>query len=242
MNRYLQETALLDFTHTALQNLIKEKQWNGMGEKEKILSIYNFVRDEIGFGFNTQDTLSASTILPEGYGQCNTKAILFMALLRGVGVPCRLHGFTVDKNLQAGIMVGKVFDALPDEIMHTWTEVYFEGRWFTMEGLILDVPYLTGLQKQFVDKTGDFSGYGVASSSLRDPQIYWYGDNDTYIQREGIVQDFGVFDDPDSFFSQYSQGLNEDDAKLFANVLRHTINEKISEIREQQPTTCGTSR
>lgn len=48
---------------------------------------YNFVRDEILFGYNADDTILASRVLAEGYGQCNTKGTLFMALLRGADIP-----------------------------------------------------------------------------------------------------------------------------------------------------------
>ncbi len=38
--------------------------------------------------------------MKDGYGQCNTKGTLFMALFRSVDIPCRFHGFTIDKKLQ----------------------------------------------------------------------------------------------------------------------------------------------
>ncbi len=231
MKHYLQPTALLDFTHSSIQALIAEKQWEKLDPKERIVSIYNFVRDDIQFGFNAEDTTPASKILAEGQGQCNTKSILFMALLRAVGIPCRMHGFTIDKSLQAGIMTGAVYDAMPDEIVHTWTEVLFNDRWYNMEGLILDLPYLTGLQNKFSDTKGAFSGYAAATLDLQNPQVSWTGDNDTYIQKEGIVQDFGVFDDPDTFFAKHSQQMNCEQKKLFADTLRHTINSNIGKIR-----------
>lgn len=127
MKDYLQETRLLDFNHPAIQQLIADRQWQNLSEQQQILQAYNFVRDEIPFGFNVNDTLSASTILQEGLGQCNTKTILFMALLRGLNIPCRLHGFTIDKQLQAGIMNDDVYEAMPDEIVHTCSRSLFQS-------------------------------------------------------------------------------------------------------------------
>ena len=106
MDHYLKETELLDFSNKEIQELVKSRHWNDLSEKEKILNIYNFVRDEIKFGYNSDDTLSASKILKDGYGQCNTKGILFMALLRAVNVSCRFHGFTINKELQKGAISG----------------------------------------------------------------------------------------------------------------------------------------
>ena len=102
MDRYLTETPMLDFSAPAIQALIELRGWCSLGEFERIRAIYNYVRDEILFGYNTDDSISASKVLADGYGQCNTKGTLFMALLRGCGIPCRIHGFTIDKKLQKG--------------------------------------------------------------------------------------------------------------------------------------------
>ncbi len=53
-------------------------------------------------GIIRPDTMNAVQILNDGYGQCNTKATLLMALLRAVSIPCRLHAFDVTKDLQRG--------------------------------------------------------------------------------------------------------------------------------------------
>ena len=239
MKRYLQATPMLDFAHPSIQALIAEKQWKELYGKERILALYNFVRDDIPFGFNADDGIPASQVLADGYGQCNTKATLFMALLRALTIPSRLHGFTIDKSLQGGVMTGEFYDSMPDEIVHTWAEVFFDGRWYDMEGIILDIPYLSGLQNKFADAEGAFSGYAAATPDLRNPQVYWNGDNNTYIQKEGIVQDFGVFDDPDTFFAAHSQNMSAEHKKLFADTLRHEVNRNISEIREKKRCLLG---
>lgn len=82
----------------------------------RIKSIYNFVRDEILFGYNSGDELPASKVLSDGFGQCNTKGTLFMALLRSCSVPCRIHGFTIDKKPQKGAMTGIVYAGAPGDI------------------------------------------------------------------------------------------------------------------------------
>ncbi len=51
--------------------------WKELSDFEKIRDIYNFVRDEILFGYNVDD-----------------------------GIPCRVHGFTIKKELQEGAMMG----------------------------------------------------------------------------------------------------------------------------------------
>ena len=82
MEKYLRETKMLDYSSKNIQRLIQERNWNDIEVFERLKSIYNFVRDEILFGYNIDDNISASKVLADGYGQCNTKGTLFMALLR----------------------------------------------------------------------------------------------------------------------------------------------------------------
>lgn len=118
--KYLKETYLLDFMHQSIQKLIDQQHWKELDDKQKIQQIYLFVRDSLQFGYNIADELKASTILKDGIGQCNTKSTLLMALLRGVGIQCRLHGFTIDKSLQKGAFTGIWYTLAPKNILHTW--------------------------------------------------------------------------------------------------------------------------
>ena len=65
-----------------------------------------------------------------------------MAILRGVGIQCRLHGFTIDKLLQKGAFTGIWYKLAPQNILHTWVEVKHNQQWFNLEGVILDKKYL----------------------------------------------------------------------------------------------------
>ena len=196
MQQYLKETPLLNFSASNIQSLILERNWKEMVEYERTKAIYEFVRDEIRFGYNTDDQISASKVLADDYGQCNTKGILFMALLRGVNIPCRIHGFTIDKKLQKGAMTGIVYKSAPQNILHSWVEVYLEKVWYELEGFILDKRYLTRLQSINAACQGPFCGYGVAVKDLHNPVID-FERNNTYIQSEGITRDFGIYDCPD---------------------------------------------
>lgn len=99
MDKYLQDSELLDFRSPKISELIAKRKWQEFSEKEAIIAVYNFVRDEILFGYNVDDAIPASQVLRDGYGQCNTKGILFMAILRALKIPCRIHGFAIDKML-----------------------------------------------------------------------------------------------------------------------------------------------
>jgi len=177
---YLKQTPILDFEHPEIQALVRTRQWKQLSEADRIHAIYDYVRNEIRFGYNASDEIPASQVLKDGYGQCNTKGTLFMALLRAVGIPCRFHGFTIYKALQRGAIPVWIYNlAAPPEIIHSWVEVQFQGRWLNMEGFILDDPYLHRLQAAFSDCT-TFCGYGAAVTDLQNPPVVWTG-GDTYI-------------------------------------------------------------
>ncbi|MCM3132686.1 transglutaminase-like domain-containing protein [Paenibacillus polysaccharolyticus] len=230
MNNNLEQTQLLDYNHSTIQSLIRSRNWASLPVKEQILHVYNYVRDEIEFGYNRSDNIQASEVLHDGYGQCNTKGILFMALLRALGIPCRIHGFTIHKQLQKGAMKGWYYHLSPKEIIHSWIEVLYNDRWLNIEGFILDLSYLTKLQQKFEQCTGSFCGYGVATDDFQNPAIFW-NENDTYVQKEGIVQDFGTFDNPDQFFSLHPQKLNPIKRMIFSHVVRRLMNRNVRRIR-----------
>ena len=230
--KLLQCTAIVNFEHSSIQSLIKERKWQLLDEYDKIGSAYQFVKDEILFGYNQSDDIPASSVLSDGYGQCNTKGNLLMALLRGLGIPCRFHGFTIDQQLQKGAIPAYVFWLAPKYIIHSWVEVYFDGRWINLEGFILDKAYLTSIQQQFSQIKKDFSGYGIATKCLASPDTDWCG-KDTYIQKEGIHDDFGIYDSPDEFYREKGTNLSGLKRWIYQRVIRHLINKNVVTIRNR---------
>lgn len=230
MEQYLRETQMLDYSDESIQKLIEKRGWRKLDEYECLKAIYNYVRDEILFGYNTDDNIPASKVLADGYGQCNTKGTLFMALLRSCGIPCRVHGFTIDKKLQKGAMTGLVYRRAPENVFHSWVEVFFEGKWYELEAFILDRAYLNQLQRLFPECKGTFCGYGVAVEDFRNPVID-FERNNTYIQSEGINQDFGVYDCPDDLLKEHHQEMSAMKAFAYRNLGRHLMNRNVRKIR-----------
>ena len=230
MKQYLRETQMLNFSNPAIKTLIAQRKWKELPEFERIQAIYNYVRDEILFGYNVDDSISASKVLADGFGQCNTKGTLFMALLRGCGIPCRVHGFTIDKKLQKGAMTGFVYHSAPPNIFHSWVEVFLEGHWYELEGFILDKAYLNKLQAANSNCAGAFCGYGVAVKDFQHP-IIDFERNDTYIQSEGITQDFGIYDCPDDLLREHHQTMPPLKAFAYRHLGRHLMNRNVRKLR-----------
>jgi|JI8StandDraft_1071087.scaffolds.fasta_scaffold56318_2 hypothetical protein len=230
MNNYLKETPILNFSDSSIQSLIKSKNWLTMDTIECVKSIYNFVRDDIKFGYNLSDNITATQILQDGYGQCNTKATLLMALLRATGIPNRIHGFTIDKALQKGAITGIWYKLSPKNIVHSWVEIYVNNNWYFLEGVILDKEYLTKLQNKNKDCKTTFCGYGAYTDNFANPPIDW-NLNNTYIQDKGINQDFGLFDTPDEFYAKHQQKLGVFKKFIFRNIVRQKMNRNVERIR-----------
>ena len=231
MDRYTQETNMLDYSNANIQELIQARAWRKLDTFGCIKAVYNFVRDEILFGYNIDDAIPASKVLADGYGQCNTKGTLFMALLRACNIPCRIHGFTIDKKLQKGAMTGLVYKSAPKNVLHSWVEVFFDDAWYELEAFILDKEYLSKLQQIHSDCSGAFCGYGVAVKDFQYPVID-FNRNNTYIQSEGINQDFGVYECPDDLLKEHQQEMSYIKAFAYRNLGRHLMNRNVKKIRK----------
>lgn len=230
MEQYLNPTNLLDFNHLSITQLVTGKGWLSLPMEQRIAQIYDFVQNEIAFGYNESDDLPASSVLADGIGQCNTKGTLIMALLRKCGIPCRLHGFTINKALQKGAISGVAYMLAPRSIIHSWVEIWYQNRWINLEGFILDQAYLRSVQARFKETDGAFCGYGIATTSLSTPQVEWRG-TDTYIQREGINHDFGIFDSPDEFYAKHGSNLSGIKRFIFLRWIRQSMNRRVQDIR-----------
>lgn len=225
----LAPTPLLNFEHQSIAELVDNRGWRALPMHDRIGAVYDFVRNEIAFGYNRADDISASEVLADGFGQCNTKGTLLMALIRSVGVRCRLHGFTIHKALQRGVVPELVYPIAPEEIIHSWVEVETENGWANLEGFILDAQFLSALQTTFSD-TSSLCGYGAGTDCLNEPPVEWAG-GDTYIQKTGIAQDFGVFDSPDTFYRTHRQSFSTVQGFFYRNVIRHWMNARVRRIR-----------
>ncbi|OUR76685.1 transglutaminase [Alphaproteobacteria bacterium 46_93_T64] len=230
---YLEESKMLDFSSETIKHMPEWKIWNKLNKTERAGAIYNFVRNDIAFGYNRSDLQPASEVLEDGYGQCNTKGTLFMALLRKAGIPCRYHGFTINKKLQRGAIPEAFYFLAPKSIVHSWVETYVDGKWINLEGFILDDPYLQSVQLMHADTKGEFFGYGIATKNLQNPGVNWCG-KDTYIQKEGIDNDFGVFNTPDDFFERHEGNESGVKGWLYSNYLRHFFNRNLENIRSRR--------
>jgi len=231
MMKYLEPTAILNFQDEALQQLVKQRGWSDLAYEDRIKEIYDFVRNEIKFGYNRTDDIPASEVLRDGYGQCNTKSTLLIALLRAVGIPCRIHGFLIDKKMQKGALTGITYLLAPSKIVHAWTEVQLHDDWIVLEGVIIDDSYLKQVKNRLCSFNEGYIGYGISVKDKDNINLCWTGES-VYVQSFSITDDLGIFDNPDDLFKKY----NNTDSKLketLFNKKRKKINKRLDMLRDQ---------
>lgn len=230
MKNYLKNTVMLNYQTPQIADLINTQKWSDLNEFEKIGAIYDYVQNKILLGYNKYDNLTATQVLADGIGQCNTKATLIMALLRAVGVPCRLHGTKVTKVFQRSLMPKIMAKLAPPLIVHTWAEVYYNGDWLSLEGVITDKTFISGLQKLFPEHKGKFFDFAVAVKDFNNLQIDWKGENTT-VQQQAVVKDLGVYDTPDEFYAEYKQEFCGIKKFMYESVGRKIMTRKVAKIR-----------
>jgi transglutaminase-like putative cysteine protease len=132
MDKYLKSTEIIDWETESVKKKAQELTRGLNTPREKAIAIYYFVRDSIRHnpyaeGFKPED-YKASVILQRGYGYCQHKALLLVALARAAGIPARLGYADVRDHL-----LSKRFRAMIGGdnllIQHGYAELYLDGRW-----------------------------------------------------------------------------------------------------------------
>jgi hypothetical protein len=232
--RHLRPTPLLDIEDPQIHHLVAEQGWLDLAPAERIEAVYTYVRDRIHFGYSEADAVPASRVMAAGYGQCNTKTIALMALLRAVGVPCRFHAAVVDRRVQRGIVPAVVYLLTPRVLAHSWAEVWSDGRWVGLEGVILDQQYLAGLCAGPAAGATEFLGYAVATTNLTSPAIEWTGCA-TAIQSTAVTTDLGIFPDPDSYYGGRPDTMRGVRRVLFGALVRPWMSRRVRTVRGSAP-------
>ncbi len=228
---YLESSDILDFNSNKIHNFIKEQIPNNLSFDRKIQEIYDFVKNKILFGFNKRDNIPASKVLKDGYGQCNTKTTLFIALCRAVGIPCRSHFFQIRKEIMKGVFPKHIYNNhIPREIIHSWPEVFYKEKWIPLEGIILDSLYLEQIKIKFEGQK-KFTGYGISVKNLNYASTDWTG-GETFIQKESISQDEGIYIFPDKYYKVKEKNISGIKNFVFNHIIRKIANKRIKRIRE----------
>lgn len=130
MNEYLRPGRFVDSAHPAVA-AFSEKHAVGKNPREKAISLYYAVRDEIRYNpfqnFMVDDTYRGSTCLERGVGWCVPKAALLAACARAAGIPARVGFADVKNHLTTPELTEKMGTDL--FVFHGYAELMLDGKW-----------------------------------------------------------------------------------------------------------------
>ena len=180
---YLQPTYFFDYKNNTIQRLLDGLDVVSLPNKEKVVSLYNFVRDKWLYDPYTislsKENFKASVIAQKTSGNCVEKSILLIALLRAVNIPARLHLGKV-KNHLAVERLNEKFGS--NELTpHGMVNAKINGKWLKMS---------PAFNKTLCEK-------------FNVEPLEFDGENDSFLQQfnsEGnlfmeYLEDYGYFDD-----------------------------------------------
>ena len=130
MNQYLKPGRFVDSDHPAV-TAFSQRHAGGRGEREKAVSLYYAVRDEIRYNpfqnFMLDETYRASACVEHGSGWCVPKAALLAACARAMGIPARVGYADVKNHITTPELTAKMGTDL--FVFHGYTELLLDGRW-----------------------------------------------------------------------------------------------------------------
>lgn len=167
-------------------------------ERERAIALHDYVRDNVKFGFNKYfDATPPDYTLACGYGHCNPKSHLMVALFRAAGLESHQHFVAISKDILKDALPPSRGWMLPAELSHSYVEVKVEGKWCSIDSFIVDSPLLKGGQAKLA-RDGRSLGYGVTLNSINS----WDGQSDAFSQfnQSLMIEDHGRVDDLEGYF------------------------------------------
>jgi hypothetical protein len=237
MDRWLKSTKYNDCNSEIVQTTLKEILSNtpsSSSDREKAVLIYNFVRDEIKFGFDKKFyEYTASEVLKSRISFCNPKGTLFCTLLRAANIPARQHFVGINMKILDGAGDITRFAAYGD---HCYSEVWLDEKWVKLDGYVVDSVMYRNSRKLLNDSVDKKTiGWGIHT----DGDIEWDGKNDVFVMcvqnqkfPEIINHDFGVYDDIEAFYES-GKGLGKRTyaSSLLFRLVVGDLNNKVNAVR-----------
>ena len=155
---FLAPTRLIDNDHPQIISLAQRIAPADLPDIDKTKRIFQFVRDDIKFGFGPRFyDHRASEIAEMQLGYCNTKGTLIVALLRASGIAARQVFVDIDANILTGIV-----DPGTPFVDHSYVEILLGNKWLATDAYIVDTPLFIAAQKRLAAENR-LVGYGIHS-------------------------------------------------------------------------------
>jgi hypothetical protein len=190
-DRWVRGTTPLQLGHPQLRIQVAKLTQLRPTVRDKAVACFEFVRAIPFRAVPDPGAVSSCDVLRVGSGDAHTKGLLFVAMLRSLGIPARLRAVSLRPSVLEGLIhIEGHF------IVHVMTEVYLDGRWLSVDAYCLDL--LLGLAARArLLRDGRRAGYGVHMNG----QVVWDGRDDalscfTSGDPSSLpIEDLGVYDD-----------------------------------------------
>lgn len=181
---YLKPTYYIDCDHPDIKETAEKLVGRCVTPAQSIKRIFFFVRDQIPYNMyavsGNQKDYKASKILAAGNGFCIQKAVLFTALARAAGVPCRLVLAVIKNHLTPP----EVVELLGTNLFfpHGYSQVLLGDRWINIAA-----TYHEGLYARYGAAAPEFDGYNDTLLPQTDKAGQAFIE---YVDHFGTFQDF----------------------------------------------------
>lgn len=131
MNYYLNETYFFDYSSDEIRSHLELAIHTSESLRDKVIHWYNYVRDTWVYDphhiYLHKSQYRASAIANRKSAHCIDKSILFIAGMRAIGIPTRLHLAKVKNHISAERLIEKFGT---DELApHGYTSSYINDKW-----------------------------------------------------------------------------------------------------------------
>ena len=226
---------LANNNHPLVRQTAKRLVNNVSDTREKLSRLFLYVRDDIKFRFpDDGDHVKASDTIQLGFGQCNTKATLFLALCRVIGIPARIHFSLISKDIQKGFFTGLAYWLMPREISHSWIEVEVDGRWQRIDTFINDLALFKAAKAE-LKRRGWPVGFSLA---LQNGEAFanLNFDREAFQQMAAVTNDHGIWDDPADYYASPKYQNRPSALRMWCyKQLIGGINRRVEKLRRQTP-------
>jgi hypothetical protein len=225
-------TTLTPETRSLVDRTAAEITVGATSEREKAVRIYDWVRDEVEYGFTRRfDEADPAFTLEVGRGHCNPQTELVVALMRAAGLEARQRFVTIDADILDGLFPKRAKP--PEELNHSYAEVRLDGRWVRIDGYAVDRELWLGGRARLAEE-GQAAGYGVHRDSCSE----WDGGSDCMGQFVDPAWQRVLYEPIDparSFYAGdgYTQRLSGLEGFLYRRFGVDWMNRKLQALREE---------
>jgi len=202
-------------------------------DRERAVALHDYVRDEIRFGFTPHFyAMTAADVLSARIGYAHTKATLFIALLRAVGIEARQQFVDLEATIWHGLL-----DLHTPFVDHSYTEVRLGGAWIGTDSYVVDQRLFRAAQAALRARRAA-RGYGVVATARPD----WDGRTPNFVQfcandPETTRHRWGAFPDVAAFYEATLDAWNrrDDVARVVYPLAALTANQAAEALRSGGP-------